>query len=102
MDKIQIHTKSPEEIAKEDKGLIERRYNSLVEAALNLQDVNENLRAEILICHQKMAEAQINVDINKKIVMDSILGQNRMKDEFAMEIGLLKDKLNKAQVALEA
>lgn len=97
---ITILKKTPEEIALEDADLVRRRYNSIAEAALELEKQNKVLRAEVEACYAKMENAQSNVDINKKIVMDIVMSQNNMKNDFINEINILKDKLKKAQEAL--
>lgn len=88
-----IYTKTPEEIEQEEVSLVKRRYNSLAEAALNLQDKNVLLKAEIALCHEKLVNAQKNVDINQEIVRNSLLKFNNMKDSYIAEINELKAKL---------
>ena len=41
------------------------------------------------------------VNINKEITINSILGQNKAKEEFSIEINKLREKLKKAQEALK-
>ena len=95
-----IMTKSPTEIEADTLAMLRIRYNSLVDAVKAVQADNDKFRSYIDVMERKLIHAQENVDINKKIVMDSILGQNKMKDEFAIEINLLSAKLKKAKEAL--
>lgn len=80
---------------------LEKRYNSIIDAVGMLSEQNELFRSEIETCYAKMENAQKNVDINKKIVMDSILLQNSMKDGFVKEITILKEKLKNVKEELE-
>ncbi len=79
---------------------LEARYNSLMDAVDMLSKQNDVFRAEIETCYAKMENAQKNVDINKTIVINTIMGQNNMKNDFIAEINILKEKLKKAQEAL--
>lgn len=96
-----IFKKTPEEIELESADLVRRRYNSLAEAALELEKENKILKAEVETCYAKMENAQKNVEINKTIVMNTIMSQNNMKNDFINEINILKAKLKKAQEALD-
>ena len=97
---MEIFIKTPEEIAVEDESVVKRRYNSLAEAALSLQEQNKVLVKEIEVCYAKLENAQKNVDINKQIVQNALTSQNDMKEQFASEINILKNKLKKAQEAV--
>ena len=94
MEIKKIHIKTPEEIKAEPLDMVRRRYNSIAEAALNLQKTNEKLREELDLMIKKLINAQEAVDINKKIVMDSLLEQNKTKESFIQEIEALRAKIN--------
>lgn len=85
--------KTPAEIEKEEVSIVKRRYNSLAEAALNLEKANATLQSTIETMQQKLIDAQSNVDINKQIVMNSLIEQNSIKEDFILEIDVLKAKL---------
>ena len=89
-----VYTKTPEEIELEEVGLIRRRYNSLAEAALNLQEKNRLLQEEVKLCHTKLINAQKNVEINQDISKKSLVKYNEMKESYIAEISELKAKLS--------
>lgn len=69
---------------------LERRYNSVIEAVLKVEAQNNVFRAEIETCYKKMENAQKNVDINKTIVMNTIIDSNSKIQSYLSEIAELK------------
>ena len=74
---------------------LERRYNSLLEACNLVESQNEKMRMEIENAGIRLVNAQKHVEINQKIVMDTITNANNQKDSFIGEIAELKSKLSR-------
>ena len=74
---------------------LERRYNSLIDACNLIEAQNEKMRSEIINADMRLVNAQKNVEINQKIVMDTITSSNNQKDSFLGEIAELKSKLSR-------
>ena len=102
VEKMAISRKEIDEKEAEqlEKDSIVRRYNSLVEGCMRLEEHIKFLNAEINLCYQKLENADKQIQINQKIVQDALLGQNKMKDEYAKEIGILKNKLHNVNAAV--
>jgi len=97
----EVLVKTPEEIELEDARSVKLRYNSLVEAVQVIEAENNKFRDHISNMEAKLIHAQENVDINKNIVMNTVMNQNKMKDDFVLEINALKAKLAKVLEAAE-
>ena len=72
---------------------LERRYNSIIDAIKLLEDQNELFRNEIEMCYKKMENAQKNVEINKTIVVNTIMDSNNKIQSYLGEITDLKNQL---------
>ena len=84
---------SDADITKDKYRSLERRYNSIVDAAQLLLKQNNEFRSEIETSHKKLENAQLNVEINKNIVFNTITDANNKKDSYISEIAELKTKL---------
>ena len=96
-----LMTKTPAEIEEESHNTLKLRYNSLAEATLKLQDENRKMQSLLESWKAKLENAQKNVDISKQTVLNLVTSQNKMKDDFVLEINILKEKHKKALEALK-
>lgn len=71
---------------------LRRLHDSANKAIEELQNKNKMLEEEIIILNAKLINSQKNVDINKEIVKNVLLEQNKIKDNFISEINILRAK----------
>ena len=103
MDKsnvILVQKKKLEEMTDEEINIskyrsLERRYNSLIEALQMLEEQNKSFRNEVSLSHEKLINAQKNVEINQAIVLKVITESNQDKDSYVGEIAELKSKIGR-------
>lgn len=98
---ISIQRKKLDEMADVDINVskyrsLEARYNSVIEAVELLEMQNNTFRKEIDHSRKLLLNAQKNVDINKKIVVDMLTAANAEKQSYLGEIADLKVKLSRS------
>lgn len=93
IQKKKLSEMTDEEINVTKYRALERRYNSVIIACKSVENQNELFRRELEISHKKLENAQLSVDINKKIVLNVLTESNAKKDLYISEIASLKLKL---------
>lgn len=72
---------------------LNRLHNSQNSAVKKMEEKIMSLYEEIKLKDEKLANAQKALDINKEIMRNALLEQNRVQQEYGAEITLLKDKI---------
>jgi len=79
---------------------LEEKYNSLRrlhestnEAVSNLQEQVKLLQTEIAMRDAKLINCQNALEINKEIMRNALLEQNRIQEEYGKEIQVLRSQL---------
>jgi hypothetical protein len=73
---------------------LKRLHESANKAVEELQKHNREIDIENTVLKAKLINADKNVEINKTIVINTLLDQNKMKDDFILEINLLRERIN--------
>jgi hypothetical protein len=82
-----------EENYKEKYESLNRLHISTNESVIKLQDENSKSKDQIILLNEKLANCQKALDINKEIMRNALIEQNRIQTEYGKDIQDLKMKL---------